>query len=760
MPGRHNAVALALMLCGCLSGCAASLQDVKVEKVQLCEKRHCATLGKELDTDAFLSKIYNFLSTRIDQDVRLAEVNPSTRQESSDSISYYTQGGPLPFYTSLSSVKFTDVSFLDREKKEISFKLRPWASFLGVPVICASGDGVIKVNSPQEVLLETSSLCTWVVNPVNWQLKLKLDLVDLDRAFFGGYYSVGHGGPTSVGKGSGYQVASFKESYAPIPASSAGGGVVAQKPATANVGGQPRVSRLTYTTEFRDSGADNVVDPGEKISLVVEVSNLGNFEAKDVAVVLGGSPELVAAFGGKLDLGGLAANEKRKVVFEGTAPSTLKSDAMELKVDIMESGVVTGELKTLRLASRPAGRLETVQVLSRLPRLQFSLELKDQNANRVLEAGEEVTLLAEVSNRGDGPAEDVSFKLSGSRSLVALFGANHPVGDLPVGSSKKVEMRGLLPQELSSESAELRVELAEKNGFVPHETRVLKVATKGKELKEVVEVISELSVDDIPPKVKGYEQKDDFAVLIGISSYRETVVPEVKYARRDAEVLAKYFEQLSGIPKSNIAVLTDAHATKSDIESYLDDWLPRRATPGSRIYFYYAGHGAPEPDGKGAYIVPYEGHPDFASKMIPLSRIYDALNRLKAKEVVVFLDSCFSGAKGRSVTQQGIRPLVLTNERQLAVRDKPVVIAASSGSEVTSDLENARHGLFTYYLLKGIRGEADTNGNNQVELGELFDFVNSNVSRTAARELNRSQTPMMLPNSSAGSSSLVISRTQ
>lgn len=745
-----------------MAGCAASLQDIKVDKVQLCEKGQCATLGADLEVDAFLSRVYTFLSRNLNRDAQLTEVDPVSHEETGGSITYYTQGGPLPFFSSISSIKFTDLSYLDREKREIRFKQRPWASFLGVPILCAEGEGSIKVNTAQDVQLEAGNLCTWVVNPVSWQMKLKIDRVDLERAFLTGHYSVGHGGPTSVGKGSGYQAATFKKSYAaeqeappqhtaqqkPLP------GIVPEQ--TGAAGGQ---ASLSYTAAFNDGNRDGVLDAGEKVTLLVEVANLGTASAKALQVRLGGTPYLVALLGGQRESGPLAPREKRQVLFEALLPARLPGDLAELRIEVYEPGRVASETRTLRLAARPTEHVETVQVISQLPRLQFGLELKDQNGNRVLEGGEEVTLLAEVANKGEGAAEDVQLRLSGSPSLVALFGAKQPVGDLPVGSRKRVEMRGVLPPDISSESAELKVELTEKRGFAPAESRVLRVATRGQERHEVVEVISELSVDDIPPKVRGFDRRDDLAVLIGISSYRESIIPAVKYARRDAEVLARYFEQLSGIPKENIAILTDANATKSDIEAYLDDWLPRRVTPNSRVFLFYAGHGAPDPAGNGAYLVPYEGHPDFISKLIPLPRIYDALNKLKAREAVVFLDSCFSGAQGRSVMQQGIRPLVMTNERQLAVREKPLVMAAASGSEVTSDLDTARHGLFTYYLLKGLRGEADRNGNKRIELDELFAFVSSNVTRTASRELNRTQTPIMLPAVQSAAGVLDVART-
>ena len=107
------------------------------------------------------------------------------------------------------------------------------------------------------------------------------------------------------------------------------------------------------------------------------------------------------------------------------------------------------------------------------------------------------------------------------------------------------------------------------------------------------------------------KEKDAFALIIGISKYREEAIPAVKYASRDAEIVAKYLENVGGIPRNNIKLLTDASVTKSDLEAYIGDWLARRVNKDSVVFVYYAGHGAPDIESKEAYIVPYEGHPDF-----------------------------------------------------------------------------------------------------------------------------------------------------
>jgi uncharacterized caspase-like protein len=265
------------------------------------------------------------------------------------------------------------------------------------------------------------------------------------------------------------------------------------------------------------------------------------------------------------------------------------------------------------------------------------------------------------------------------------------------------------------------------------------------EVRETVEMISEVNVDDIPLKVREYEKKDNIAIVIGISKYREKMIPEVKYAVRDAEVVARYLENVGGIPRANIKILTDDKATKSDLEANISDWLPRRVTANSTVFVYYAGHGAPGPQGREAFVVPYEGHPDYPSQLYPLQKMYDELNKLPAREVVVMLDSCFSGAKGRSITGEGTRPVSISIENPVLASGKIMVLAASSGGQMSSDYDKVKHGLFTYYLLRGMRGEASKDKAGTVELGGLYDFVRKNVSETASLEMNRDQTPVLLP---------------
>ena len=391
------------------------------------------------------------------------------------------------------------------------------------------------------------------------------------------------------------------------------------------------------------------------------------------------------------------------------------------------------------------------------PSLSYSYSIHDANNNRILDGGEEIALRVEIENKGEGLAKDVQVILTGNQTLISYLGENKAVGDIRGGEKKTVEFKTILPPRILAATAELSIEVKEGTGYAPAELRTLKVAMKPAHLKESVEIISEINVDDIPLKVKGYERKDDFAIVIGISDYREKSIPAVKYAKRDAEIMAGYLQNVGGIPKTNIKVLTDEGATKSDIEAHMEDWLQRRVSERSTVFVYYAGHGAPDTQSREAYILPYEGHPDFPSKLYPLKKMYESLNKLPARNMVVMLDSCFSGSGGRSVAKAGGRDLVIVSiEDPILARGKIMVLAAATGTQISSDYDKAQHGLFTYYLLKGMSGEADRDTNGTIEIGEMYDYVRKNVSDTASIELNRDQTPVLLPSAEVAGNRLKI----
>jgi hypothetical protein len=273
-------------------------------------------------------------------------------------------------------------------------------------------------------------------------------------------------------------------------------------------------------------------------------------------------------------------------------------------------------------------------------------------------------------------------------------------------------------------------------------TGIVQAAVEGatKAQKKDVAPARVIESDIDKPAYQLPENPDNFALVIGVDKYLD--LPQAMYAERDAEAVKKHLIAL-GYPSRNVILLSGEKASRSSVEKFLETWLPRNINENSRVVFYFSGHGAPDTKTGQAYLVPWDGDVNFLENTAyPVKRLYDKLNALKAKEVVVVLDSCFSGAGGRSVLAKGTRPLVIqVNDRSINL-GKVISFSAAAGNEITGAIDEQGHGAFTYYFLKGLSGAAkDASG--QVTAGSLYAYLVPKVQDTARRQ-NRDQTPQLM----------------
>jgi len=243
-----------------------------------------------------------------------------------------------------------------------------------------------------------------------------------------------------------------------------------------------------------------------------------------------------------------------------------------------------------------------------------------------------------------------------------------------------------------------------------------------------------------PLNLKGNKNKNALALIIGIGNYENA--PEAKYADRDANYFADFSENVLGVGKDNIKSISNAKASQTGIKKALKIWLKGYSAPNqSDIYIFFAGHGLASNDGKDLYLLPYDGEPRLLKDTALLrSEIFDTVKNMQPKSVTVFLDTCYSG-------QTREKDMILADARPIAIvpieSDVPenfTVFSASSGSEISGSLPEADHGLFSYFLMKGLEGAADANNDKKITNGELHSYVHSNVTRQAIR-LGREQTP-------------------
>lgn len=251
-----------------------------------------------------------------------------------------------------------------------------------------------------------------------------------------------------------------------------------------------------------------------------------------------------------------------------------------------------------------------------------------------------------------------------------------------------------------------------------------------------------LSDVDINIPKESITNEHTFAVIIANEHYQEE--SQVEYAINDGKIFKTYCQNVLGLPKNHIRYRENA--TLNNILAELD-WMNQIASAygkDANFIFYYAGHGIPDEASGDAYLLPVDGRGRMLVTGYSLKKLYDFFGELTANNITVFMDACFSGTK-----RDGN---MLVSARGIAIKAKPaapkgnmIVLSAAQGDETAYPYKEKGHGLFTYYLLKKLQ---ETKGN--VTMGELSDYITSEVKKKSIVENGKLQTPTLTSSSVIG----------
>lgn len=238
---------------------------------------------------------------------------------------------------------------------------------------------------------------------------------------------------------------------------------------------------------------------------------------------------------------------------------------------------------------------------------------------------------------------------------------------------------------------------------------------------------------DVNLPVAKSSSDETFAIIIANENYMNEST--VEYAINDGRMFKEYCQKTLGLPEINIHYVENA--TRNNIETEID-WITKVSNAyggDARVIIYYAGHGIPNEEDGSSYLLPIDGVGDNVRTGCSLADIYKQLGDLAAKNVIVFMDACFSGSQRGKGMLTSARGVVIKSKAEEPT-GKMVVFSAAQGTETAYPYREKEHGMFTYYLLKKLQ---ESNGN--CTLGELGDYIKKNVSRYSIVVNRKSQTP-------------------
>lgn len=482
------------------------------------------------------------------------------------------------------------------------------------------------------------------------------------------------------------------------------------------------VQRLLNQTKGEGEAIGSVVQ-GENAKLEIRIRNEGRLDAQAVVVsVASEQPEIRL--------------EGKKTFTIGAIPSGQTSEPVLIPMNVLRATPIGSAGITVEVSQEDFPRLVQKGVLM----------VREEGAEEVTVAGEapkaprknisapmEINRVVILSAPPSGPIPQETFDLVWkitediTSMEVRVNGEKIPTqGSRGIGLKEKVQ---------KTEEKHLREKIPLKPGL--NKIEVVAYDTANKKWTDSIHV-TRLEV-----------RSEIWAVVIGISKYQN--IPSLRYARRDAEAYRAYLTEYLGVPSENIRTLFDEEVTVQSMRQTLGTWLRKKAGTNDTVFIYFAGHGAPEPDtGSGdgdgfeKYLLATDADPnDLYSTALPMKEVAEIFARLSAERVVFIVDSCFSGASGGRtlLAKQGARATLSEHFLERVTEGKGrVILSASRANEVS--MEDAKygggHGVFTYYLLEGLKGKADYSLDGLVDAEEIYRYVSDKVPAETARR----QTPV------------------
>jgi len=256
---------------------------------------------------------------------------------------------------------------------------------------------------------------------------------------------------------------------------------------------------------------------------------------------------------------------------------------------------------------------------------------------------------------------------------------------------------------------------------------------------EVVKKIEKLD----PFKIKANKLNNNkVALIIGIENYAKS--PNATYANLDAKYFYEYVKNTFGVKTENIKLMINQEANLVDSLGALNKWLPGKVRKNQTdLIIYFAGHGLASSDGKELYLLPQDGDSDLLERTaLSRTEIFQMIKKLSPKSVTMFLDTCYSGqTRDEETLLASARPVRIVADEQ-DTPDNFTIFSASQLDQISSGFKEAKHGIFSYYLMKGLEGKADANNDKDITNGELLAYMDQNVAQKAS-ELGRQQNPSL-----------------
>ncbi len=243
------------------------------------------------------------------------------------------------------------------------------------------------------------------------------------------------------------------------------------------------------------------------------------------------------------------------------------------------------------------------------------------------------------------------------------------------------------------------------------------------------EIDAEEAMPNDPVRVEPTRGVKIYAVIVGVGRY--TAMPSLRYTDDDAFRFYSFLKSPEGgaLPDDQIVVLVDENATRENILRAMRQYF-LKADKNDVVLFFFSGHGL-----EGCFLpVDYDGY----NNKVRHEEIKQIFTQSQAKHKLCIADACHSGTLNYSLAAKGPAPVSLSRYYQAFEESNGgiALLMSSKAEELSLEDHGLRQGVFTYYLLRGMKGEANTDGDNIITIRELYNYVRTKVREYTANVQN------------------------
>ena len=501
------------------------------------------------------------------------------------------------------------------------------------------------------------------------------------------------------------------------------------------------VSDVTFYDEGGNS--NNILDANEKAELRFMIENIGPGDAYAVEAKIEDNKKVRGLQIQKTyTVGDLAPGKRVSVIIPISGLNELETSIPDLDVKITEGNKFDADPISLSFKTQELKKPKFV-----IDEHVFANKEKEGKISK----GNVLQLSILIRNTGEGEAKNIKVNFENPNNVYPSGETSFEIPILKPNEVKRIDYEFFANRQYNEANIPISINVSESmQKYFLNETKtislestlakVTRVDVVGKEEDKVsyanITLVSDIDRDIPESKIK-YDNK--YALIIGnedYMSYQSNLSKEqnVQFAISDARSFKEYCEKTFGIPASNITYITNGTLGQMRQGIAQMNTLLKKSTGNLDIYFYYAGHGAPDELSKEPYLIPVDVSGSKVQDGIKLKEVYNALTEFGSTKVTMFVDACFSGG-ARNQELAATRGIKLVPKADM-LKGNIVSFSASSGTQSSYAYSAKNHGMFTYFLLKSIQ-----ESNGDISYKDMWDKVNSKVSFESVRVNKVEQDP-------------------